>query len=101
MPRRTHRLLAALTALLPLAAPPVLAEGKGREILFWAPYAAGSGEQAGATMDAFARYVEKGAGWPSGSASAAYVNTVEGGRQAVDAGPPGFLVVPVPIFLRY
>ena len=90
--------LALLASILP---PRAAAAEKGREILFWSPFSAGTTEQAAATMDAFARYVEKGAGWPAGSAAAGYDNTVEGGRQAVDAAPPGFLIVPVPIFLRY
>jgi hypothetical protein len=97
--RRTR--YALLLLMLAAAAPPGRAAGRGRDILFWAPYAAGSGEQAAATMEAFARYVERAAGWPAGSAAASYVNTVEGGRQAVASGPPGFLVVPVPIYLRY
>lgn len=104
--RPRFRLICAFLALtvLSLAAgvePRAAAAEKGRDILFWAPYAAGSAEQAAATMEAFARYVEAGAGWPAGSAAAGYVNSVEEGRQAIEAAPPGFLIVPVPIFLRY
>jgi len=97
---RTGFLLAVAAMLL---SPPTSGEGAkpARGILFWSPYSAGSSEQASATMDAFARYVEKGAKWPAGSASAAYVNSVEGGPPAIAATRPGFLIVPVPIFLRY
>ena len=92
-------LAAALLVLSTVAAG--AADPPARGILFWSPYSAGSGEQAAATMDAFARYLEKAAGWPGGSASAAYVNSVEGGPEAIAATRPGFLVVPVPIYLRH
>jgi hypothetical protein len=92
--------VAVLAALLPALAAGA-AEPPARGILFWSPYSAGSSEQAAATMDAFARYLEKAAGWPAGSASASYVNTVEGGPGAIAATHPGFLIVPMPIFLRH
>ena len=97
----------AIRSRLPLAAgllcalAAAAAEPPARSILFWSPYSAGSSEQAAATMDAFARYLEKGAGWPAASASASYVNSVEAGTQAIASARPGFLIVPMPIFLSH
>jgi hypothetical protein len=93
-------LLAAAAAALIAGASPVAA-GPTRSILFWAPFEAGSTEQAAGTMEAFARTVEAAAGWPAGSASAGYDNTVDGGLRAVEAGTPAFLIVPAPIYLRH
>jgi hypothetical protein len=98
-PAPRGRLGLALGVILVLATGGAAAEG--RSLLFWAPYAPGSAEQAAGTMDAFARYIETAAGWPTGTMSAAYDNSVEGGRGAVEAGRPGFVVVPTPVYLNH
>jgi len=98
-PAPRGRLGLALGVILVLATGGAAAEG--RSLLFWAPYAPGSAEQAAGTMDAFARYLETAAGWPTGTMSAAYDNSVEGGRGAVEAGRPGFVVVPTPVYLNH
>ena len=71
------------------------------DILFWAPYGAGDAEQAAATMEEFARYVEKAAGWPEGSASATYSSTVDGDLGRLQEDPPGYVIVTAPIYLRH
>ncbi|MGD8377560.1 MAG: hypothetical protein PVF68_15615, partial [Acidobacteriota bacterium] len=86
-----------------LAALACLAAGgdASRALLFWAPYGAGSPEQAAETMQAFGRYLEGAAGWPEGAMATSYRNTVEDGEARLRSDAPGFLVVPVPVFLRY
>jgi hypothetical protein len=98
-PAPRGRLGLSLGVALALATSGAVADG--RALLFWAPYAPGSAEQAAGTMDSFARYLETAAGWPAGTMSASYDNSVEGGRETVEAGHPGFVVVPTPVFLRY
>jgi len=72
-----------------------------RDILFWAPYAPGSPEQAAGALEEFARIVEKAAGWPEGGISAVYRNTEDGGLEAIRELDPGFVLVPIPVHLRY
>ncbi|MHC4821353.1 MAG: hypothetical protein ACYTDX_06500 [Planctomycetota bacterium] len=77
------------------------ASAAGRDILFWAPYAPGSPEQAAGALDEFARYVETSAGWPEGTVTAIYRNSEEGGLAALEELDPGFVLVPIPVHLRY
>ena len=72
-----------------------------RDILFWAPYAPGSPEQAAGALEEFARLVEQGAGWPRGSISAVYRNKEDDGLKAIQELDPGFVLVPIPVHLRY
>jgi hypothetical protein len=86
--------------LLLLLAPSAAAAAE-RDILFWAPYAPGSPEQAAGALEEFARFVEQAAGWPQGSLSAVYRNTEDGGLEAIQELDPGFVLVPIPVHLRY
>lgn len=72
-----------------------------RDILFWAPYAPGSPQQAAGALEEFARFVEKAAGWPEGAISAVYRNSEDGGLEALRELDPGFVLVPIPVHLRY
>jgi len=86
--------------VLLLLAPSAATAGE-RDILFWAPYAPGSPEQAAGALEEFARYVEKAAGWTPGSISAVYRNREEAGLEAIRELDPGFVLVPIPVHLRY
>lgn len=88
---------AALIAALALAGP-VTAAAPLR-IVFCAPGYPSNTAEAQPTMDAFARALERAAGWKSGRVTAAYHSTVEGSLGAI-AGAAA-VVVPLPFFLEY
>jgi len=94
--RELARICVVFLLLAPSAAP-----AAERDILFWAPFAPGSPEQAAGALEEFARYVEQAAGWTPGSISAVYRNRVEAGLEAIEELDPGFVLVPIPVHLRY
>ncbi len=94
--RRWARAWVLLLVLAPSGSP-----AAERDILFWAPYAPGSPEQAAGALEEFARLVEQAAGWPEGSISAVYRNKEDDGLRAIRELDPGFVLVPIPVHLRY
>ena len=93
-----HRIPIWALALATLSGPAFAAD---RDLLFWAPYGAGSPEQAAETMAEFGRYLETAAGWAEGTIDTSYLNNVEDGVARLEEDAPGFLVVTVPVFLRH
>jgi hypothetical protein len=91
----------AVVLVLGVALSAPVAVAGSRDVLFWAPNAAGSPEQAVETMTSFSRYLEKVAGWDADSTRVDYRNTVESGEEQLEQDAPGFLVVPMPIWLRH
>ncbi len=75
--------------------------GAGRFIVLCAPGMPGNTVQAQPTMDQFAGYVEKAAGWPAGTLGAVYYETEKGGLERFAAKDAALALVPVPFFLEH
>ncbi len=96
--RRSGRASVAAAIALAVAAPARAAEVV---ILVAAPGYPGSTAQAQPTMDAFARVVERAAGWPAGRASAVYHEALEPALRMLEGGGVGMLVAPLPFFVEF